>query len=161
MGLDACVYCDCYESGKVRTPPPQPELVFIDEKTGEVALRWDAPGADQHRFYAWLTSACEHGPNGELVSHYLGNIARIGFLRGLLENAPNQFPILLSKVLYSGTHAGDCLTLEDVGSLDAEMTSMRALQCADADEEKYLRTFEAQMTDLIQGARRVRKPIVF
>jgi hypothetical protein len=68
MGLDACVYCNCYETRRVRRLPPQPELIYVDDKTGEVALRWDAPGADQHRFFEWLASACEHGPLGELVS---------------------------------------------------------------------------------------------
>ena len=50
MGLDATVYCDCYEKGKARRPPPQPELVYLDENA-QVCLRWDAPGADQNAFF--------------------------------------------------------------------------------------------------------------
>jgi len=39
MGLGAIVYCDCYEKGRVRVPPPQPELVYVDA-TGRRSLRW-------------------------------------------------------------------------------------------------------------------------
>jgi hypothetical protein len=63
VGLDATVYCDCFETDRARRPPPQPELVYIDEN-GQVSLKWDAPGADQFAFYDWLNMACEHGPNG-------------------------------------------------------------------------------------------------
>ena len=30
MGLNARVFCNCYETGKVETPPPQPDLVYVD-----------------------------------------------------------------------------------------------------------------------------------
>jgi hypothetical protein len=49
MGLDAVVYCDCYERGRVRGPPPQPESVYVDAN-GQVCLQWEAPGADQNAF---------------------------------------------------------------------------------------------------------------
>jgi hypothetical protein len=82
----------------MRTPPPQPELVYVDEDRA-IALRWDAPGADQHRYYAWLASACEHGPLGRLVSHRLGNMAGIAFLRTLFNQQPERFPVLLRRRL--------------------------------------------------------------
>lgn len=31
MGLDACVYCDCVERGKLQTLHPYPELLFVTE----------------------------------------------------------------------------------------------------------------------------------
>jgi len=161
MSLDAVVFCDCFEKGRVRTRPPQPELVYIDETTGQVLLRWDAPGADQHRFYDWLASACEHGPMGELVSHRLGNVALIAFLRELFSKTPGHFSILLSKVVYNGVHGGDRLDLQDVERLATEMASMHALHCLDANEEEVLRRFEAQMLDLIRAVRSVGRPIVF
>jgi len=161
MALDACVYCDCFETGKVKTPPPQPELVYVDPETGAVSLRWDAPGADQHLFNDWRASACEHGQFGELVSHRLGNIALIGFLRALLQNTPERFPTLLSKVLYNGTHICDVINLPDVELLAGEMPAVHALHCGDAEEEVLLRNFEKQMTDLIQAAKSAGKPIVF
>jgi len=59
MGLHAKVYCDCYEKALVRKQPPQPHLVYVDP-SGQVSLKWDSPGADQHQFYDWLAQACEH-----------------------------------------------------------------------------------------------------
>lgn len=161
MGLHVSVFCNCYETGNIRIPPPQPELVYIDEETGQVSLRWDEPGADQHRFHEWLGSACEHGPTGQLVFQYLGNIARISFIRELFEQTPKHFPLLLSKVVYNGIHCGDSLTLADVENIALEMALVGTLHCADPVQENQLRTFEAQMEDLIQGARSVQKPIVF
>src|SRR5438094_4776334 len=37
-----------------------------------------------------------------VIAKHLGNIARIGFLRGIFEQTPKQFPLLLSKVVYNG-----------------------------------------------------------
>ena len=161
MGLDASVFCNCYELGGVRTPPPQPELTYINEETGQISLRWDEPGADQHRFYDWLASACQHGPLGQLVRHHLGNIPRIGFLRGLFEKTPEHFPLLLSRVLYNGIHCGDFLNLADVESLGVEIALVSTVHCSDPNEEEMPRTFDVQMAELIQGSTSVRKPIVF
>jgi len=161
MALDACVYCNCYEAGKTKSPPPQPNLVYVDPDTGEVALRSEAEGADEPRFHEWLSSACEHRPLGQLVSHRLGNIARIGFLRRRFQESPDQFPTLLSKVAYSGTHCGDILTLSDIEQVATEMPALHTLHGSGDSDEALLREFERQMLELIQAARRVSKPIVF
>lgn len=160
MGLNAKVCCDCYEAGRVKVPPPQPELVYIDPETGEVSLRWEEPGADMHRFYEWRESACEHR-GGNLVYHRLGNMGGIGFLRALFQETPEQFPTLLSKVVYNGIHGGDALCLSDVEGLSNELSAVRALYCADESDEAYLREFEAHLMELTQAAQKVRKPIVF
>ena len=161
MGLNACVYCNCYEIGNVKTPPPQPDLVYVDPTSGEVLLRWKEKGADQNRFFEWLSSACEHGPSGHLVSHRLGNIARIGFLRARFQETPERFPTLLSKVVFNGVHGGDILTLSDVEQVASEMSAVHALSCSDRFDEAMLREFERQMLELIRGAKSVFKPIVF
>jgi len=159
MGLDACVYCDCYEKGKVRTPP-QPELVYVDE-CGQVSLRWDVPGANVKAFDAWVTTACEHDYSTHLIHHRLGNIALVGFLRLEMSRTPDEFPILLSKVVYNGTHGGDHLDLSTVELLQSEMEALKSLHCDDPEKERYLRTFEHQMTELIQTSLTVRKPVAF
>lgn len=161
MGLHACVYCDCYETGRVNAPPPQPELVYVDPESGGVSLRWEEPGADQHRFYEWLASACEHGPIGQLVFHRLGNIASIGFIRALFRATPGRFPTLLSKVVYDGVHGGDALSISDVEKLLPEVSGVHTLHCADDSDEAVLRKFEARMMELTQAALKVRKPISF
>ncbi len=160
MGLDATVYCDCYAKGQIRRPPPQPELVYIDEN-GQVSLKWDQPGADQSAFYDWLENACEHGPMGELVSHHIGNIARVAYLRGALSESVGRFPVLLSKVVYNGTHSGDALGIDDVQRVRSEMEQLRDVHGPNRADEQVIREFERQMLELIDASQRVQKPIVF
>jgi hypothetical protein len=160
MSLDATVYCDCYEKGRVRRPPPQPELVYVDEN-GQVTLKWDAPGADQFAFYGWLKEACEHGPMGEMVSHRIGNIARVGFLRSTLSENPKEYPLLLARVVYNGIHSGDTLSSADVESLRPELERLREVHGKDAVEEEMIREFELQMQELTDAVLRLNKPIVF
>lgn len=153
MGLDAFVFCNCYETGKVKTPPPQPELVYVDAASGEVSIRCQEPGADPFLFDQWLLSACEHGPRMHcLCFHHLGNIAHIGFLRDLFRKAPDRFPTLLSKVVFDGTHSGDMLSLSEVEDVANEMSAVRALHCATASDEAILREFEVNMMELVQAA---------
>ena len=42
MGLDAFVFCNCYEKGKLREPPPRPGLVFVTEN-GSLDCKSDDP----------------------------------------------------------------------------------------------------------------------
>lgn len=143
----------------MRTPPPQPELVRVDE-IGGLSLR-QGPGADWAAFDAWNRSACEHGYPGVIVWHRLGNIARISFLRYQLTEHENQFPVLLQKVLYNGMHAGDFLTLADVERVAAELDALKQMHAPEADDEPILREFETQMRELVEASRRVGKPIAF
>jgi hypothetical protein len=100
-------------------------------------------------------------PARRIGFHRLGNIDLIDFLRELLNGSPEQFPILLTKVVYAGAHCGDHLDLEDIEHLAIEMSSVSNVHCAEPQNEGLLRGFEAQMIDLIRAARSVRKPIVF
>jgi len=157
MGLDATVYCDCYEKGKMRTPPPQPGFLSIDQDGG-LCLDCDQPNADEFGFYKWLATACEHGPWGKLVSHRLGNIALIGFLRELLAREPERVPILLKKVLYDGTHGGDFLSPADVGLVAIEVDRLKDVHAIQNGEEDLVRHFEDQ---LVHASQSVGKPIAF
>ena len=160
MGLDAVVYCDCYEKGMVRKPPPQPELIYVDTN-GQVCIKWDAPGADENAFSDWLKDACDHGPRGELASRRLGNIALIGFINSLLKNSDQRFPLLLAKVVYDGTHCGDFIAFADVERLRIEVEGLSGVHLRDPAEEEILREFQQDMSDLVAGATKVRKPIAF
>jgi hypothetical protein len=160
MSVSARVCCDCYELGKVRTPPPQPELVVVDE-CGAVELAWDQPGADQFKFLDWLATACEHGPMGQLVSHRLGNIALITFLRNRLARDPNLFPILLTKVLYDGVHGGDFLAIGEVWQLIPEIELLKQVHADDEEDEPLVRKFEQQMRQIVQASLSIGKPISF
>jgi hypothetical protein len=85
----------------------------------------------------------------------------IGFLRTLLSQNVEQFPVLLAKVVYNGIHSGDSLSLDDVESLRPEMDRLRAIHCDDQPGEDSIRQFERQISELIEAARQVGKPIVF
>jgi hypothetical protein len=144
----------------MRTPPPQPEYVRVDEDGG-LGFDGDKPNADFAAFRSWVETACDHRPLGVLIHHRLGNMARIGFLRYHLVEHPEQFPVLLSKVLYNGTHGGDYLTLADVEQVAGELEPLKNVHLPDAEEEAMIREFETQMRELVDASRRVQKPIAF
>lgn len=159
MGLNASVFCNCYETGRM-TRPPQPDFVYLDE-LGQVSLRWDDPDANECAFNEWRARACPHGPVGEILSHRLGNVSLIEYLSNLLSGSREQFPILLTKVLYDGTHAGDCIKVSDLNALDVELRMLHQLHVNDASLETLVRDFERQMVELVTAANSVQKPIVF
>ena len=160
MGLNATVYCDCYEKGKLRAPPPQPEHVYI-EQSGQLCLRWESPGADEHRFNEWQEQACEHQPSGAAVSHSLGNKSAIAQLREILSLGEGDFSDLLTRVLYNGTHCGDHLDAKAVAGLASEMPALSRLEGRSEAEKMLLREFEHHMHELIEAATRLNKPIAF
>jgi len=58
MGLDAVVFCDCYEKGRLKRPPPHPGLVYV-APNGDLGCRTNDPKLlDQ--FDAWRTHARRH-----------------------------------------------------------------------------------------------------
>src|SRR5438874_462618 len=109
MSLDAAVYCDCMERGRLRTLPHPDWRVYVDESGArfgrtddlEVGLAFDR----------WDADACEH-EDGTLLHHWLGNIAGISLIRDTLSQFPERFSLILSKVVYNGTHCGDYLSVD-------------------------------------------------
>lgn len=157
MGLDATVYCNCFETGKIKEPPPESALVFVaddgslDSKSEELDTLL--------AFDQWLRSrACAH-QDGILVSHHIGNIALVGLLRAELKAAAKSFPILLERVLYSGVHAGDYLAFADVVNLRVEINNLPTLQ--HTANQTLIITFQHQMQELVAAALSTGKPISF
>ena len=181
MGLDATVYCNCFETGKLKTPPRPEWKVYVQEDGCRTT------GADdlntKMAFDRWSdrTRACIH-EGGELIHHRIGNLAAVLHLNAeLWKHArrlqdENMFPIILDKVLYSSCHCGDFLDLATVRELHAELETLadvhaglsdaehwfiRSLAGSTEEAEYALRTFEAEMTELVECALRVGKPISF
>ena len=161
MSLDACVYCDCFEKGRLHEPPPVGVSLRVesdgslgrerDDGTLESDLAWDQ----------WRERlACEH-PGGALLRHHLGNISLIGFLRSELQRDRSRFPILLTKVLYSGSHAGDDLTVDAVRALQRELETLANFRCNRREAEGFMLEFRRQMSDLVVASLSIGKPIVF
>src|SRR2546426_2770125 len=148
MRLDAFVFCDCYEKGRLREPPPPSVSLRVqpdgslgrerDDGTLESDLAWDMWREER---------ACEHG-GGILIRHHIGNIALVGLLRAELQQAADPFPILVSRVVYSGSHAGDFLPVETIPALQRELESLREFRCSTQEAASFMSEFRIKMSEL-------------
>lgn len=161
MGLDAFVYCDCYEKGRLREPPPAGVTLRIEDDgalgreqndgTLESDLAWDGWRAKR---------ACKHG-GGILLHHRLGNIGLIGLLRAELQHEADRFPILVTKVIYSGSHAGDFLRADEVPTLQRELELLSEFRCSSRKADRFMAAFREQMSELATTALSISKPMAF
>ncbi len=158
MSLHANVACNCFERGLLRTPPP-----------GHVAVGEDgflAPAvSDEHTircFDEWLrANPCEH-PQQAAASVRLGNVATIGSIRQALEAEANRFPILLGKVVYSGSHTGDWLTPPEVLALNAELESIAVSSSGmSAEMRSVMEGFAFPLREVCKAALQMKKPVRF
>jgi hypothetical protein len=158
MGLDATVYCNCFETAALKEQPPCPSVFVSDDGS------LDCRSEDLNSLLAfdhWLGHrACEH-PSGILLHHRIGNLAQVGLLRAELEREATAFPILLTKVLYTGMHAGDYLTIDDITSMKVELERLACFVCSDHHKQEFVDWFCRQMNDLLKASMSVGKPISF
>ena len=161
MGLDAFIFCDCYEKGRLLEHPPSGLSLRVepdgsvgreqDDGTLESDIAWDM----------WREQrACEHS-GGVLLHHRLGNIGLIGLLRAELQREASYFPILLSQVIYNGSHAGDFLTAETIPALQREIEVLRDFKCSTQKTAIFMAQFRTQMSELATTALLIGKPIAF
>jgi hypothetical protein len=159
MGLDVTVYCNCFESGRLREQSPCQTLISV-APDGSLDCRSEDL-ATLLEFDQWLLNrACEH-ENGVLLHHRIGNMAQVALLRNELNRETEKFPILLGKVLYNGTHAGDHLSLASVKKLQGELSYLAKFVCASENNQEYVAWFRQQMQELTQAALNIGKPISF
>ena len=158
MGLEAAVYCDCFERGDLEVQPRPEWEVYVAENGSRETTATDLDL--QTAFDSWDCQACCHD-GGVLLDHYIGNIGLVGRFRELIGEHPNDFPLILEKVIYSGSHCGDYLVVGEVEALQAEVERIAHVHSQDAEAEQWLRGFEAQMLELVGCALRVKRPIAF
>lgn len=158
MGLDATVYCDCFERGTLREPPAPGWEVHVDA-SGARSARASALDA-LLAFDQWDLRACVH-ERGRVTSHFLGNSATIDFLRQTLLRSGLHVPVLLGQVVRNGTHCGDQVAVRDLEALAIEVAAIGRLHLSPAAEDAILRRFVEAMSDLVATALSVRKPIAF
>lgn len=159
MGIDAAVFCDCFERGKLRAEPPPEWKVYVDYDGGR------ACGSENIEilmsFDRWNhADACVH-QHGILLHHRIGNIALVGAIRGHLQEHAAQLPLILEKVVYSGIHAGDLLALDEVRQLQSELDALHEVHSDGTEMEESLRDFEKKLRDLCECSLHVGKPIAF
>jgi hypothetical protein len=146
MGLDAAVYRRLDE-----LPFTKEDLRFIevDPRTGQVDFE------DAALFRAWSDKV-------KVVEKRIGNIALVNLLKAELERVLGESSsetLLISKVLYSGTHSGDVISKEDLGSLKHEIALVRGVTGHQKSSE--LESFLADMEELVTASERHGNPIVF
>ena len=159
MALDAHVCCNCFERGRLRSPPPPGCDLSVSDDGGLLC------GSDdlevQMSFDRWQQSgACEH-EDGYLVAHRIGNIALVAELRNELSRWPDRFRMILSRVVYNGVHCGDFIPAAEVPLLVPEVGALADFHYSDPEMERFMRDFESQMRELVEASLRVGKPISF
>jgi hypothetical protein len=158
MALDAFVRCTCIREGKAK-PHPFPDRLTFDE-AGEPTLTGDPSDDDWEAHDQWLADSCEH--EGYLLSMFLGNITRVGNLRSFLRHLQGtpgpRFPMLLTKVLYDGTHTGDWISSEHSKKLLKEVEIVLHSSDILAESEKE---FFNNMKQLCEASIATGNPIMF
>ena len=159
MGLDATVYCTCFRDGKLKTPPPAHIDVYVDDD-GSLNCR-NTDLQTQIEFDAWcFDAACEH-ENGDLIGHRIGNMSLVACLRSELSRQPDDFPIILSKVVYSGTHCGDHLDRKTVNAMRPELERLSRFNAAKPEDQQWIDHFLKVMRELVDASDQTGNPIVF
>jgi hypothetical protein len=167
MGLDAVVFCDCVEKGCLLVPHPYPRLLYI-AGNGSPEIRSKDP-AKIHEHDNWMDlPPCKH-EGMMLADCSVGNMMFVPHLRDILSAVATKrghaCPVLLGKVLYSGTHCGDHLTLRDVGRLSNELDSLKGAKLSTAalsgEDAQQIATAMRDLRRLVKTSLAVIKPIAF
>jgi hypothetical protein len=158
MGLDAVVFCNCYEKGTLKRQPPNPELVYV-LPNGDLRCHSEDDEILE-RFDRWRSAACKH-EDGMIAGDCLGNINHIGSMKSALRLTRVEFPILRKKVLFCGSHTGDFLKLADVEKLQVELDRLKSFRSGDKELDKDLQALRRQLLKLTRISLKIRKPIAF
>jgi hypothetical protein len=155
--LCAFVFCDCYEKGRLKRPPPNPEIVAV-LPNGDLGYRSATP-AQHEAFVAWRAHACRH-PEGRVTGGKLGHALPIDVVRDAFSPHRRAFPMFVGKVLNCQPHTRNShLTLNQVHKLKAELDRLKTFQCGDPKIARELPYLRGQMKQLVRAALKFHKPI--
>jgi len=88
----------------------------------------------------------------------LGNASMIAWIADEVVPLVGKDSVIFSKVLYSGSHSGDSVGLEELNRLESEIKVLRENPSGRSSD---LENFLKDMSDLIKKAREQETPIVF
>jgi len=142
MGLNAFVYINKSNLADEL----QDSLFLTDDETGEL---YPTPNDDRTYPAEMFTAAHKR----------LGNASLIGGLANAVSAIVGLDSVLMSKVLSSGSHSGDVVTLKDVERLESEINLVR--QKTDSFRSADLEKFLNSLLELIEAAKKQGNPIVF
>jgi hypothetical protein len=147
MGLDAVVY-----RSKASLPfDPDAVGAVVDKSTGEYYVSDPMLEREFERRFPRETRIASQ--------KRIGNIALVAELRDCTSQILEDRSVILSKVLYSGTHSGDSIPVELASALEDEL--FRLQHYAERANSDYLGQFVTDMLELVEAARREGNPIVF
>jgi hypothetical protein len=101
----------------------------------------------------------KYGDVSTAISKPLGNVTAVGHLRQELSEALDSGSVVLSKIVYSGTHTGDCLPLDALADLESELSQIE--EYFEGMLSPLVAQFVADMRELVSAARNEGNPIVF
>jgi hypothetical protein len=163
MSLNAIVYCDCIEKGKMTIPHPHPDLLFIDERGSPDISSANPQEVEAHDRWESL-QPCQH-EHFWLVERWLGNTSLIGSVRALVKqyssDPAREYPVLWSKVIYNGSHSGDFLAGNAVLQLSDEVDRLSRMENPSTTDTTLLVEFLCKLEALVRASMRVNKPISF
>ena len=156
MKLQAYVFCDCFEQGRVKRPPPDPEIVGVPTN-GDIWL--SSPHASPiSGIPNWRYRACHH--HGSITGGLLGHRLPLEVLHNAMLPHRRTFPIFVRKVLGCKPHTRfSHLTLKQVEQLQTELVRMKKLHLADRKCENELQYYRGQMKQLVRAALKFQQPI--
>ncbi|MCI0353258.1 MAG: hypothetical protein L0Z53_27890 [Acidobacteriales bacterium] len=149
MGLDAHVQCNCAKQGKAK-PFPFPNRLIFDEQ-GEPQFSDEGLTTEQLvECDRWCSDwGCEH--HGYLAQTRIGNISYVAHVRHQLEIAEQEriglFPLLLSRVVQDGMHAGDYIESGDVAALLREVNTIELWS-----NDETMKEFASAMRELCKAS---------
>src|SRR5438105_15247441 len=147
MGLDAVVY-----RSRANLPFDADAVgAVLDASTGEYCCPDPAlEPAFERRFPSHT---------GIAVRKRIGTISSVAELKQDTERVLNGESVILSKVLYSGTHGGDSIPMDLISKLEEELAVLR--RYAEENRIDRVMQFVSDMKDLVAAARSEGNPIVF
>lgn len=156
--LDARVYCNCIEAGKLRAKPrPHWRITIMEDGGIEADCVDEREAPDMGR---WWEEACEH-KDRQFVYHCLGNVGMAAFLREEFGRLAEKCPLILDRVVCDGIHGGDFLTVEQVRQLGPELRQLDGFRCENEADQPNVDRFLEQMRELVAASLSVNKPIAF
>jgi hypothetical protein len=143
MGLDAAVF----KSKKHLPFDPEALGASFDPDTGEYFFEDDAM-EEKYPPEVWVA-----------VAKWLGNITSIGHLREELAEVLEDDSVVMSKVIYSGTHTGDFLPMNALPDLEWELSVID--EYLEERSSPLVAQFVGDMRELMSAAQLEGNPIVF
>ena len=139
MGLDAIVY----KNARSLREKHGSAVFDFDEFTGELSPKLNVKVEEPRSSYIALEKR-------------IGNFDAVGHLRSKISEIVDEESVVLRKVLYSATHAGDKIDIGDFSKLKQEIATVRSNTADPA-----VIAFIYQMEELVNAASTENNPIVF